>query len=70
MEKEKKPIHFGRQIKDVTDNPDFDIHQWPSIDEGALSPQDAKEFLARKEAVLRYFEGAAEVTLREIAGVC
>ena len=60
---------IARQIKGLTDALDFDISEWPSIDEGALSTEARDEFLARKRAVLFYLDGQSEAIIRKTAGI-
>ncbi|MFZ6813355.1 hypothetical protein ACO0K3_02725 [Undibacterium sp. Rencai35W] len=62
-------IVVARQIKGLTDDPNFDISSWPSVDEGALVPEMAECFSKRKRAVILYLEGASDKLIFEETGI-
>ncbi len=59
----------GRQIRGVTDQPDFDLQAWAEPDVGALSADRRADYISRKRAVELCVAGASDREIKLTCGI-
>jgi len=59
----------GRQIRGVTDQPDFDLQTWAVPDVGALPKDKQQIYLSRKKAVEMACDGSSDKAIKRKCGI-
>ena len=65
----QKASPLGRQIRGLRDLANADVEKWPTPDEGALTDDDRKKYLLRKQGVKMYLEGQSSKVIRATCGM-